>query len=239
MNVTRSFAVAATFAAVAVGAVAPASAAPEMRGHYVVTETAANDRSATDDWYFTPCGDGCESVARKGVKAFAQAHLVGGQWILDVTGEAAMCPDNPRFPMLSPRTSRGTQAPGRHSAASPTPRCARSGRLPGDRQDPIAAGLDGDGAGGPSSSAAAVMAALVVPAATPGPSSAAPSPRAMTAGRQGGRADDQVIGIGKGGDGGTGGAGGNPGPVTAVTTATAATAAVPADRQRRSRRPRR
>jgi hypothetical protein len=98
MNVTRSFAVAATFAAVAVGTAAPASAAPEMSGHYIVTETAASDRSATDDWYFTPCGDGCESVARKGVKAFAQAHLVGGQWILDVTGEAAMCPDNTQVP---------------------------------------------------------------------------------------------------------------------------------------------
>ena len=53
MNVTRSFAVAATFAAVAVGAATPAFAAPEMRGHYIETETAANDRSATDDWYFT------------------------------------------------------------------------------------------------------------------------------------------------------------------------------------------
>ena len=104
MKVARSFAVAATFAAVGVstsvgvGGAAPASAAPEMRGHYVETETAANGRSATDDWYFTPCGDGCESVARKGVKAFGQAHLVGGQWVLDITGEAAMCPDNTQVP---------------------------------------------------------------------------------------------------------------------------------------------
>jgi hypothetical protein len=98
MNVTRSFAVAATFAAVAVGAATPASAAPEMSGHYTETETAANGRSTTDHWYFTPCGDGCASVARKGAKAFGQAQLVGGQWKLDVTGEAAMCQDDTQVP---------------------------------------------------------------------------------------------------------------------------------------------
>ena len=98
MNVARSFAVAATFTTVAVGAAAPASAAPEMSGHYIETETAANGRSATDNWYFTPCGDGCESVAPKGKKAFGQAHLVGGQWTLDVTGETAMCPDGTQVP---------------------------------------------------------------------------------------------------------------------------------------------
>jgi hypothetical protein len=98
MKVTRSVGVAATFAAVAVGAASPAYAVPEMSGHYVETETAANDRSASDDWYFTPCGDGCESVARKGVKAFGQANLVGGQWVLDVASEAAACPDNSQVP---------------------------------------------------------------------------------------------------------------------------------------------
>jgi hypothetical protein len=98
MNFTRSFAVSAAFAAVAVGAAAPASAAPEMRGHYVETETAGNDRSGADDWFFTPCGDGCESVARKGQKPFGQAKLVGGQWVLDVSGETATCPDNTQVP---------------------------------------------------------------------------------------------------------------------------------------------
>ncbi len=39
MNLTRSFAAAATFAAVAVGAAAPASAAPVMSGHYIKTTT--------------------------------------------------------------------------------------------------------------------------------------------------------------------------------------------------------
>jgi hypothetical protein len=98
MTVTKSLAVAATFAAVAVGAATPASAAPEMSGHYVVTETAANGRTTTDHWYFSPCGDGCASVAPKGAKAFGQAHLVGGQWTLDVTGEMAMCPDGTQVP---------------------------------------------------------------------------------------------------------------------------------------------
>jgi len=98
MTVTRSFAVAAAFAAVAVGAATPASAAPEMSGHYTVTETAAGDRSTTNQWYFTPCGDGCASVALKGAKAFGQAKLVGGQWTFDVTDETAICPDGTQVP---------------------------------------------------------------------------------------------------------------------------------------------
>jgi hypothetical protein len=99
MNVTRTFAVAGTFAAVAVGAAIRVAAAPQMSsGHYIETETAANDRSMTDDWYISPCGDGCASVAHKGAKAFGQAHLVGGQWVLDVTGETAVCQDGTKVP---------------------------------------------------------------------------------------------------------------------------------------------
>jgi len=98
VNVTRSFAVAATFAAVTVGAASPASAAPEMSGHYTETETAASDRSTTNHWYFAPCGDGCASVALKGAKAFGRAQVVGGQWTLDVTGETAMCQDGTQVP---------------------------------------------------------------------------------------------------------------------------------------------
>jgi hypothetical protein len=98
MTVTKSLAVAATFAAVVVGAATPASAAPEMSGHYIETETAASGRSTTSDWYFAPCGDGCASVAPKGAKAFGRAQLVGGQWILDVTGETAICQDGTQVP---------------------------------------------------------------------------------------------------------------------------------------------
>jgi hypothetical protein len=98
MTVARSFAVTTAFAAIAVGAAIPASAAPAMSGHYVETETGAGERSTTDNWYFGSCGDGCVSVARKGAKAFGQAHLIGGQWVLDVKGETAMCPDGTQVP---------------------------------------------------------------------------------------------------------------------------------------------
>lgn len=98
MTVARSFAVAAAFAAVAVGAAIPASAAPAMSGHYVETETGAGERSTTDNWYFGSCGEGCASVARKGAKAFGRAQLVGGQWVLDVKGETAMCQDGTQVP---------------------------------------------------------------------------------------------------------------------------------------------
>jgi hypothetical protein len=98
MNARRSFAVAAGVAVVAVGAATPASAAPELSGHYSETETAASGRSTTNDWYFTPCGDGCASVALKGAPAFGRAQLVGGQWKFDVTGNTAMCQDGTQVP---------------------------------------------------------------------------------------------------------------------------------------------
>jgi hypothetical protein len=80
-------------------AAAAASAAPQMSsGHYIATETAASGRSMTHDWYISPCGDGCASVAHKDAKAFGQAKLVGGQWVLDVTGETARCPDGTEVP---------------------------------------------------------------------------------------------------------------------------------------------
>ena len=99
MTITRALAVAATFAAVAVGAATPASAAPQMSsGHYIETETADSGRNMTDDWYISPCGDGCASVAHKCAKAFGRAQLVCGQWVLDVTGETAVCQDGTKVP---------------------------------------------------------------------------------------------------------------------------------------------
>ena len=97
MTVTRSFAVAAAFAAVAVGAATPASAAPEMSGHYTVTETAAGDRSTTNQWYFTPCGDGCASAANTPGGRSSQVQLVGGKWKMDTT-DPAQCPDGTQVP---------------------------------------------------------------------------------------------------------------------------------------------
>jgi hypothetical protein len=100
MNVTRSLAIAATFAAVAVGAAAPSSAAPVMSGHYIKTETnPASGQTATDDWYFTPCGDGCASVTVGGPTPgpLGQARLVNGQWTIDINGTAG-CQDGSRLP---------------------------------------------------------------------------------------------------------------------------------------------
>jgi hypothetical protein len=98
MNVTRSFAVAATFAAVAVGAAAPASAAPVMSGHYIKTETTPQTgKTVTSDWYFTPCGDGCANWTSPGVPP-SQAHLVNGQWTMDINGGVTYCADGTGHP---------------------------------------------------------------------------------------------------------------------------------------------
>ena len=89
MNVIQSFAATATFGAVAVGAASPASAA-EMSGHYIETETyTPTGQSTTNNWYFTPCGDGCADAG------FAQARLVNGQWTMDTTMDA-VCSDGSR-----------------------------------------------------------------------------------------------------------------------------------------------
>ena len=86
----QSFAIAATFAAVAVGAAAPASAAPVVSGHYVKTETATDGRTSTDDWYFTPCGDGCADVTAGG--GTSPAQLANGQWTVEGVSNAG-CAD--------------------------------------------------------------------------------------------------------------------------------------------------
>jgi hypothetical protein len=99
MDVTQSLAVAATFAAVAVGAAAPASAAPVMSGHYIKTETNPDGQTTTSDWYFTPCGDGCANVSFPGgTPPPSQTHLVNGQWTMDVTGADTTCADNTVHP---------------------------------------------------------------------------------------------------------------------------------------------
>ena len=85
MNVTRSFAVAATSAAVAVGAPAPASAAPVMSGHYIKTtaDPAGGGRTFTEHWYFTPCGEGCADMSSPATGGGSRAMLVIGQWTID------------------------------------------------------------------------------------------------------------------------------------------------------------
>ena len=94
MNVTRGFAVAATFAAVAVGAPAPASAAPVMSGHYIkkTTDPTGGGHTLTEDWFFTPCGDGCADMSSPATGGGARAMLVNGQWTIDSISDV-VCKD--------------------------------------------------------------------------------------------------------------------------------------------------
>jgi hypothetical protein len=69
-----------------------------MSGHYLKTETANSGQSATEDWYLTPCGDGCVSVSVTDPASSGwPARLVNGQWTMDVVG-TALCSDSSRVP---------------------------------------------------------------------------------------------------------------------------------------------
>ena len=85
MTMTRGFAATAIFAGLAVGTASAAWAETTMSGHYLRIETdPQTGQSETDDWYATPCGDGCASLAdTPGGPALSQARLVNGQWTLD------------------------------------------------------------------------------------------------------------------------------------------------------------
>lgn len=101
MAIKRGFATTAMFAGLALGLAAPASAAPVMSGHYIKTSTSAGAPTTTDDWYFTPCGDGCAAVARgaaPGGQPIGQARVVNGQWTLDASGAPAACTDGSQVP---------------------------------------------------------------------------------------------------------------------------------------------
>jgi hypothetical protein len=117
MAITRRIAAAAMLAGLAVGAAATAWAdLPTMSGHYIKTSTdPSSGQSNTKDWYFTPCGDGCASVAETpGGLPWGQARFVNGQWTLDTTGDAA-CRDGSTVPAANsahytwdPNTLAGT-----------------------------------------------------------------------------------------------------------------------------------
>jgi hypothetical protein len=93
MTVTRVIAGTAIFAGLAVGTASTAWADPQndthpnqLSGHYTWTSTNPNGQSTSGDYYFTPCGDGCASVATTpGGPAVGQARLVDGQWTMDGT----------------------------------------------------------------------------------------------------------------------------------------------------------
>jgi len=95
MTVGRCIAASALFTGLATALAAPASS--DMNGHYTYTETEAAGQAANSDWYVTPCGDGCASVAFTPGGPTKQAHIVDGQWVLDSTDNLE-CEDGTSVP---------------------------------------------------------------------------------------------------------------------------------------------
>lgn len=102
MTFTRGIVAAAILAGLAIGTASPAGADPQekptkqMSGHYIeTTTTPSTGQSSTNDWQFTPCGDGCASGASG--TATGQARLANGPWTMDLT-EDWICPDGSRNP---------------------------------------------------------------------------------------------------------------------------------------------
>ncbi len=93
------------------GAWGPAGPAPfpadfQTDAHYISTQInpktgqpfTVEGHPVTNNWYFTPCGDGCASAAHTpGGPPVGQANLVNGQWVLDTT-DRAECPDGTSVP---------------------------------------------------------------------------------------------------------------------------------------------
>jgi hypothetical protein len=97
MAVTRGIAAAAMLTGLAVGTASTACADTTMSGHYIATET-SSDRTITEDWYFTSCGDGCAAVVITPGESPLQARLANGQWTMDEGPYAAYCPDGTTVP---------------------------------------------------------------------------------------------------------------------------------------------
>jgi|SRR5271156_721622 len=117
MTITRGFAATVIFAGLAVGTASPAWAEATMSGHYLRTETNPQTGQAlTNDWYATPCGDGCASLASTpDGPVISQARVVNGQWTLTSAVHALTCPDDTVVPdagsaqyTWDPNTMRGT-----------------------------------------------------------------------------------------------------------------------------------
>jgi hypothetical protein len=117
MAIARCITATAFLGGIALGLAAPAGAwgpagpAPipadfNNNAHY--TETQINPKTnqpftihgqpVVNQWFFTPCGDGCASAARTaGGPALGQANLANGQWVLDTT-DGAECQDGTSVP---------------------------------------------------------------------------------------------------------------------------------------------
>jgi len=84
MAITRAIGAAAMLAGLAIGTASTVWADTTMSGHYTWTSTSPTGQSASGDYYFTPCGDGCASVASTpGGPAVAQVRLVNKQWTMN------------------------------------------------------------------------------------------------------------------------------------------------------------
>lgn len=115
-----------------VGSAGTAWAAPVMSGHYLSTVISDSGEITTSDWYFTPCGEGCASVANTpGAPAFGNARMVNGQWTL-VWHSDAFCPGGSRVPdvYVSYATWDPITLEGKDDSGIATPICGSGGRPP-------------------------------------------------------------------------------------------------------------
>jgi hypothetical protein len=95
LNITRALVLLAQLALATVAGAAPASAAPEMIGDYVLTETSPTGLRHVTDWNVNPCGDGCADI--KAGPGSSRAQLVDGQWVVDMF-DNVRCSDGTRVP---------------------------------------------------------------------------------------------------------------------------------------------
>ena len=121
MNATaRGFAIAitavATSAAGCASTAPTAPAAPAMKGHYIETTTNGTSGQTThNDWYATPCGDGCAEIAvGEPSTPTVQAKMANGQWSMDTVSHE-VCADGTAVPeafsahyLWDPHTLTGT-----------------------------------------------------------------------------------------------------------------------------------
>jgi hypothetical protein len=96
MAIERGIAAAAILTGLTIALAAPSSA-DDFNGHYTFTETDPSGHASSSDWYVTPCGDGCASVALTPGGPTKQAHLNNGQWNLDST-DSLECEDGSSAP---------------------------------------------------------------------------------------------------------------------------------------------
>jgi hypothetical protein len=117
MAVARCITATGFLAGLALGLAAPAGAwgppgpAPfpadfQTDGHYIGTQIdpktgqplTIEGHPVTNNWYFTPCGDGCALLAAApGGQPLWQARLVNNQWTMDGVGNV-VCADGVKVP---------------------------------------------------------------------------------------------------------------------------------------------